>query len=83
MNPVKLLFDNNKPQQIINTPFKLDCINEISMFAYKPLFGNGEEFKVRGAVKFKNGNTRGEQEFTADNLTELFIKIQRFCETLR
>jgi hypothetical protein len=33
-------------------------------------------------VVFKNGETQGTQEFKAESLGELFVKIHSFCERL-
>jgi len=36
-------------------------------------------WEFEGSVHFKNGNTKGEQKFEANNFGELFNKIANFC----
>lgn len=81
MDTTNQLFGGNLPQSI-RMPFDLKYITRIYMCVEESWFTKGK-FLVRGSVKFQNGNTTGEQNFEADNLSELYMKIQRFCESLR
>lgn len=74
-----ILFGETLPTEVKN-PFNCDYIEGIHMHANKQLIGGG--FRFTGSVKFENGNTEGTQNFEADNLGELYVKIQNFCMTL-
>ena len=74
-----ILFGETLPTEVKN-PFNCDCIESIHMHANKNMFGGG--FRFTGSVEFKNDNTEGTQKFKADNLGELYVKIQNFCMTL-
>ena len=77
---MKELFGESLPT-LVKDPFKGECINAIHMHAHKSILNGG--FNFTGHVEFKNGNTEGTQNFKADNLGELYVKIQNFCMTLK
>ena len=64
---------------IIENPFSSECISDVYLRAFKL----GNKTRVRGCVVFTKGNTKGKQEFQADTLSELFLKIYNFCNTLK
>ena len=70
---------NQLPAEVKN-PFSMEYIEEIHLHCTKKLFGDG--FHIWGTVKFKNGDTEGTQEFKAEGLGDLFVKIHDFCERL-
>jgi hypothetical protein len=73
------LFGRTVPS-VIKDPFDACCINQIAMFAIKSsIYGT---FSFSGSVKFKNGSTEGTQNFEANNLGELYMKVAEFCQSL-
>lgn len=81
MEIINQLLGKELPQSI-QIPFKLEYITQINMTIEESWFTKGK-FMVHGFVEFKNKDTTGTQNFTANNLSELYIKIQKFCESLR
>lgn len=77
---VNLGEENYSKLSEIKNPFLSECITEITMYAWKSDFSG--KVSVRGSVSFKNGNTSGKQEFTANSLPDLFFKIIEFCKNL-
>ena len=71
--------ENQLPAEVKN-PFSMEYIEDIHMHCTKKWFGDG--FNIWGTVVFKNGDTQGTQEFKAESLGELFVKIHNFCERL-
>ena len=78
----KLLGTNNGNQLPVEVknPFSMEYIEDIHLHCTKKWFGDG--FNIWGTVVFKNGDTQGTQEFKAESLGELFVKIHNFCERL-
>lgn len=76
---MKELFGEALPTPV-RDPFKKECIKAIHLHVNENLFSGG--FRITGSVEFKNDNTEGKQNFEADSLGELYIKIQNFCLTL-
>ena len=78
----KLLGTNNGNQLPVEVknPFSMEYIEDIHLHCTKKWFGDG--FNIWGTVVFKNGDTHGTQEFKAESLGELFVKIHNFCERL-
>lgn len=73
--------EERKPITIIQNPFKKECIKMIYLRAFKwDAFEGRIDFE--GSVSFKSGNTEAEQNFKANSLPELYMKIQQFCESL-
>ena len=72
--------NNNQLPAEVKNPFSMEHIEEIHLHCTKKWFSDG--FNIWGKVQFKNGDTTGEQEFKAESLGELFVKIHNFCERL-
>jgi hypothetical protein len=64
---------------IIKNPFEFQNIEEIHIHSAKS-FGN--KFIHWGGVRFSNGNTKGEQKFYGDNLSDVFTQVYNFCNQL-
>ena len=71
--------EEQKPITTVQNPFKKECIQHIYLSAFKWYDG---KIEIEGKVKFQQGNTKGEQKFTANSFPELFMMIQQFCESL-
>ena len=85
MNEEIILKDEQEKEEIsvITDPFKKGCIKTIAMFAHINTHYDGTISKtVSGSVTFKNGDTEGTQNFKAESLGELLIKIYAFCTKL-
>jgi len=69
-----------KEKQIseIKDPFAFDNIIKFSTYCSKQTFGGG--WYYMGSVEFKNGNTKGEQKFEADNFSALIRKMEAFLK---
>lgn len=65
---------------IIKNPFEFQNIEQIHIHSVKSLIGN--KFTHFGRVCFSNGNTKGEQEFKGDNLSDVFTQVYNFCNQL-
>lgn len=64
---------------VLNDPFSTNCMVGLSTYCSVGFRG---EWSYTGTVKFKNGDTEGEQRFKADSLGALLTKMQAFVETL-
>ena len=71
---------NSRVPSGISDPFKCDFIEGIHLHAFKGVFG---DICIRGTVEFKNGRTKGEQQFEADTLAGLYNKVWDFCNSLQ
>lgn len=83
MESTDLIFrDQQEKEQIsiITDPFKRGCIKSIHMHAYPKSYGGPD---ISGSVNFENGDTEGTQNFKAESMAELFMKIYNFCESLK
>lgn len=59
-------------------PFAKDCIVSISTYC----FVSFDKREYTGSVEFKNGDTKGEQEFEGTSLTDVLKKMEAFVEQL-
>lgn len=64
---------------IINDPFGKSCIESISIRMTK-LYGGKLWFYAD--VEFKNGNTEGKQRIEGSDLTDVYLKVKAFVESL-
>ena len=76
----------NSTISVLKDPFKQNMINSISLEYRKVMFE--KYFSWRGTVRFKNGNTSGQQDFevtdveSEDAFSAISIQIQEFINTL-
>lgn len=61
-------------------PFQKTCIESISTHCFRGYDRN--VVNISGRVKFINGNTKGEQEFTAEDFPSLVKKMDDFINSL-
>jgi hypothetical protein len=71
---------NEKLPSVINDPFSKVNIINIHVHFHKSYFGEG--WAASGTVEFKNGNTKGEQNFEGAHFDEVAEKIREFIKTL-
>lgn len=79
MEDIKI-FTKEGSLSVLNDPFSTQTIESVTVRVYKGYF-NGA-FTASGTVKFKNGNTKGEQEFTGESFDHITQQIKSFIETL-
>lgn len=79
------LFKNNADKNDILTdlknPFNKQCIDAVNINIYKSMFYPYEVIHT-STIKFKNGNTKGEQKIEANDLKSLLTDIQFFIDNL-
>lgn len=76
----KELFGKDPLPSVIENPFDVKNIEGIHIYYGKYTISGRPYFT--GKVQFKKGNTRGEQSFDGDNLSDVFIKVMNFCKEL-
>jgi hypothetical protein len=64
---------------ILKDPFNKENMNGLSIFCS---IGWNGQWSYNGTVRFKNGNTQGEQRFEGKDLKDLLLKIENFVETI-
>lgn len=74
------LFGKGPLPSVIENPFNIENIEGIQIFYGKYLISRKPYFN--GKVQFKKGNTRGEQNFDGNDLSDVFNKIMNFCKEL-
>ena len=68
---------------VVENPFSLKCITSISTWASPSIWDKESgKWEYSATVRFKKGNTKGEQEIKGDNFTDLFTKLAAFCNSL-
>lgn len=75
---------NKKPLPSLpdfNQLFGKSNIEGLSIHVRRNVFTN--KFYSFGLIKFKNGNTTGEQKFEADKFEEVFKQMQDFMNNLK
>ena len=72
--------DCNLPTKI-KDPFTASCIERISLVMSTNSFTKEKEFDAY--IKFKNGDTEGNQRIRGTDFSDLFNKTIAFCKTLR
>jgi len=73
-------FLGKRELDIIKNPFEFQNIEEIHIHSVKSWVSN--KFLHFGSVCFSNGNTKGEQKFKGDNLSDVFTQVYNFCNQL-
>lgn len=66
----------------VSDPFNKESIQGIYLSVYKSSFGSSQTIYITGRVKFKNGNTEGEQKLEAKSFDELVKKMDHFIQSL-
>lgn len=69
--------------QVQKDPFRKNCIERVSIIFRKTLFTDSPVWD--GNICFKNGQTKGEQDFTVngeDGFQELVNQVQNFIKSL-
>lgn len=64
---------------VINNPFQKKMITQIYISISQNLFD--ENFSAYGTVKFKNGNTGGEQKFTGHSFDDVVMQIKEMINS--
>lgn len=59
----------------INYPFRQNSFESLHIFAYRS--GN-----ISGGIEFKNGMTKGQQDFKANSIRELLTQMEAFIAKL-
>ena len=70
----------NNAISVVNDPFKIDKVVEFNIWCNISIFSKRWEYS--GEVIFKNGNTKGEQQFEGEDLESLLKKMKAFMESL-
>lgn len=73
-----LQFGKESMPSILKDPFKSNNITAIHIHYYP----NDKYTKVRASVDFKNGDTKGTQQFSDDIFDDVVIKIRKFVDNL-
>lgn len=75
-----LIGDYENIPQVLKNPFDLEKITEINIHSRKRLF---EDTWVHyGTVEFKNGSTKGAQEFEGKDIMDVLKQIYTFVNNL-
>lgn len=61
-------------------PFNVDKVDSIIIFLNKSIWT--EKVQVSSTIKFKNGNTRGEQVFNSETIEQGMKQMQDFLNQL-
>lgn len=73
-------FGSNTLPSVINEPFKKEKITWVSVYCIKG--ESTETWSFSGKVKFKNGNTIGEQEIQGKSFDDVVIQIKSMIDNL-
>lgn len=75
-----------KTQQAVSPlkdPFSKDCIASINISIYGKASGMSFMAPVQATVSFKNGDTKGSQNFSGTELPIVAAKVQAFIDSLK
>ena len=64
----------------LKNPFSKECVESVFIHSSRSIFSS--DFRHSGKVSFKNGNTKGEQEFSGESFEVVLNKMQEFVKTL-
>ncbi len=70
-------FATNSMPSILKDPFSRNRIDRIYI-SWRP-----STSKCYGSVEFKNGSTKGEQEFEGETFDEVTLKMKSFIEEIK
>ena len=77
---MSLMDIRSKELSVIKDPFKMACLESVSIRAYKSLFGGSWTYV--GTVEFENGNTKSEQDFEGKSLADVAQKVDNFLNAI-
>jgi hypothetical protein len=78
-------FSKSKMPSILKDPFGKSKITKITVTFEEPFWSSDKNWKSTGWVHFKNGNTKGEQTFTAegdDAFDQVVLQMRAFIQQL-
>ena len=78
-------FGNSKMPSILKDPFSKQKITRIYVSFREPIWSSDTKWKADGSIEFKNGNTNGEQKFTAegdDAFDQVVLQMRAFIQDL-
>lgn len=79
-------FGKNKMPSILKNPFGKSKITKITVTFEEPFWSSDKNWRSTGWVYFKNGNTSGEQKFSAegdDAFDQVVLQIRAFIQELQ
>jgi len=79
MSELTQTLGNTRLPSVLNDPFAKVHINRIYV-SFRNSWNSG--WVASGSVEFRNGETKGEQEFTGRTFDEVVMKIKSFIEEL-
>lgn len=75
--------DNNANLSILKNPFSSKKVDSISITIDRSMWPKeGDPFRFKAYVYFKNGDTSGNQRIEANDFNSLVIMIQNFISSL-
>lgn len=72
---------NEKSLSIIKDPFNKTFVKLINIDSRENMFDE-TKWRHTGVVKFENGNTHGQQNFTGDSFNNVLEQINQFLKTI-
>ena len=63
-------------------PFQKNCLEAINISLGKKLLIDGGDFEWRGSIDFKNGNTKGIQNFKSNDFRDIVKQMEIFLNNL-
>ena len=67
---------------LVKNPFTKDNISSISIWMSPNVWDSSKGWEFEATVRFKNGDTKGEQKITGKDFEELCVKLSEFCTSL-
>ena len=81
-----LMFNTAEEKEQVVTdfldPFKGKHVKQIWLIIDREPFLNKKDVDFRASVQFRNGNTKGEQDITADDFPTLLHEVESFIKSL-
>ncbi|HTJ52589.1 MAG TPA: hypothetical protein VL443_24205 [Cyclobacteriaceae bacterium] len=71
---------NETMPSVIKDPFNKNKIEMVAIYLMKSMFD--DKYNASGKIKFKNGNTVGEQEFTGKSIDDIIIQMKAVLKDL-
>lgn len=80
---VELIKDIGDMPSVVENPFSRKYITSISTWASPSIWDKDSgKWEYSATVRFKRGDTKGEQEIKGESFTDLFTKLAEFCNSL-